>query len=110
MPPADVKNHIVQICDVLQVLVQNMEVVQHLGANVVDMMQNQPQSADGGDGSDVASHTPLHDGAAVRQHTHLQHQSAAGLKQRIKGDATEGVQMTQLPRNSSGVAENDKDA
>eukprot|EP00878_Enallax_costatus_P007274 GHUV01007620.1.p1 GENE.GHUV01007620.1~~GHUV01007620.1.p1 ORF type:complete len:669 (+),score=286.68 GHUV01007620.1:963-2969(+) len=94
-----------------KVAVQNVEAAQHLGGALVEMVQN-PQHHDGG--REQAPHsgntsTPLQDGAVVHHQQRMQHQSAAGLKQRGAGSGQDGMQMTQLPHDD-GVLDNEKDA
>lgn len=99
----------------LQVVMQNVEAVQHLGGSLVEMAQNSKQHRGGQDeaahssSSNSSSDTPLQD-AALHQQQRIQHQSAAGLTKRNPGNAQEQLQMHQLPKVSSSMQESEKDA
>lgn len=97
----------------LQVVMQNVEVAQHLGGSLVEVVQNPQQHIRHDDkeaqSSSSSSATPLHDGAAVHQQQRV-HQSAAGLKQRNAGSAQEQLQGLQLPQDSESRLDSEKDA
>ena len=107
---ASVMPDILDLLVVMQVAVQNVEAAQHLGGALVEMAQN-PQQHDGVHESHSGNtSSPLQDGAVVHHQQRMQHQSAAGLKQRGAGSGQDGVQMTQLPDDDSSGMENEKDA
>lgn len=99
-------------CHVVQVAVQNVEVVRHLGGAVVDLVHN-PQHNDASHQSasnSSSNPTPLQDGGVVHHQQRVQHHSAVGLKQRGAGSVQDGVQMTPLKGNNSSVLEDEEDA